>query len=69
MATTGPGHFLHRLERGFLGRHAVLDVVHDRLDHDDRVIHDDADGEHEAEQGEHVDREAEHREKDERADQ
>ena len=57
------------LMRRLLRRHAVLDVVHHRLDHDDRVVHDDADRQHEAEQREHVDREAEQREEDERADQ
>ena len=31
------------------------------LDHHDRVVHHDADGEHQREQGEHVDREAEQR--------
>ena len=29
-------HFLHRLDRGFLRLHAVLDVVHHRLNDDDR---------------------------------
>ena len=47
----------------------MLDVVHDRLDHDDRVVHHDADREHEAEHRQRVDREAEQREEDECADQ
>ena len=37
----------------------MLDVVHDGLDDDDRVVHDDADGEHEAEERQGVQREAE----------
>ncbi len=41
-----------------LRRHAVLDVVHHRLDHDDRVVDHDADREHQAEHRERVDREA-----------
>ena len=60
-------HFFHRLPRGVAGAQAVLDVVHDGLDDDDRVVHDDADGEHEAEHRERVDREAQQREEDERA--
>jgi len=42
-------HFLHRLNRGLLRRHAVLDVMHHRLDDDDRIVDDDPDGEDEAE--------------------
>ena len=49
--------------------HAVFEVVHHRLDDDDGVVHDDADGEHQAEHRERVDREAEDREEDERAEQ
>ena len=47
----------------------MLDVVHYRLDHDDGIVDDDADGQHQAEHRERVDREAEHREKNERADE
>ena len=43
--------------------------MHDRLDDDNRIVDDDADGEHQAEQREHVDREAEQREEHERADE
>ena len=46
----------------------MLDVVHYRFDHDDGIVYDDADGQHQAEHRESVDREAEHREKNERAD-
>ena len=47
----------------------MLDVVHHGFDHDDGVVDDDADGEHQAEHRQRVHREAEHREKNERADQ
>ena len=57
------------LERGLARRHALLDVVLDRLDDDDRVVDDEADGEHEAEERQRVDREAEQREHGERADE
>ena len=69
MATTGAGHLLHRLERGVLGRQPVLDVMLDRLDDDDGVVDDEADGEHQAEERERVDGEAEQREDREGADQ
>ena len=69
MAITGPRHLLHRLERRVLRRQAVLDVVLDRLDHDDRVVDDQADRQHQAEQRQRVDGEAEQREQCERADQ
>ena len=69
MATTGPDTSSIALIVASFGCHPVLDVVHHRLDHDDRIVDDDADGEHEAEQREHVDREAEQREEDERADE
>jgi hypothetical protein len=62
------GDLLHGLERRVTRAHAVLDVVHDRLDHDDGVVHHDADREHETEHRQRVDREAEQREEDEGAD-
>jgi len=37
-----------------------LDIALDVLDHDNRVVNDDADRQHEAEQGQCIDREAEH---------
>ena len=40
-----------------LGSHPVLEVVHDRFDHDDGVVNDDADGEDKAEHRERVYRE------------
>ena len=59
---------LHRLDGRLLRAHAVLEVVDDRLDHDDGVVHHDADGEHQAEHRQRVDRESQEREEDERAD-
>ena len=62
-------HFIHRLFRRFLGRQAELGhVVLDAFDHDDRVVDDDADRQHHAEQRQHVDRETERRHADRRAD-
>jgi hypothetical protein len=49
-------------------REAGLDVALHVLDHDDGVVHDDADGEHKPEQRQRVDREAEHIHHRERAD-
>ena len=40
-------------------RHAVLDVPEDVLQHDDRVVDDEADREHHRQQRQRVDREAE----------
>ena len=62
-------HLLHRLERRVPGRHALLDVVLDRLDHDDGVVDHEADGEHQPEERQRVDGEAEQREDRERADE
>ena len=56
------GYLLHRLERRLLGGHAVLDVVLHRLDNDDGVIDDQADGQYHAEEREGVDGKAEQRE-------
>ena len=56
-----PGHLAHRLDRRFLWRQAVLDVMLDRLDDDDGVVHDDADGQHQAEQRQVVQAEAQNR--------
>ena len=55
--------------RRVAGRHPLLDVVLDRLDDDDRVVDDEADGQHEAEERQRVDREAEEREEREGADE
>ena len=53
-----PGHLVHGLERRFRGVQAVFDVMLDRLDHDDGVVHHDADGQHQAEQRQVVEAEA-----------
>ena len=53
-----PGHLLHRLDRRVARRQPVLDVVLDRLDHDDGVVDDDADRQHQAEQRQVVQAEA-----------
>jgi hypothetical protein len=62
-------HLLHGLHGRVPRAHPVLEVVHHRLHHHDRVVHDDADGQHEAEHRERVHREAEEGEEDERADE
>ena len=62
---------LHRDDRRFLGRQLGLLVKNafDVLDDDDRVVDQQADREHEAEQGQRVDREAQDVEHPERAEQ
>ena len=62
IAMTGPDTSCIALMVASRGEQPVLDVVLDRLDHDDRVVDHEADREHEPEQRERVDREAEHRE-------
>ena len=49
---TGDADLVHRLVRRVARRHALGDVALDVLDHDDRVVDDDADRQHQAEQGE-----------------
>ena len=56
-------------DRGVEGRHALLDMAIDVLDHDDRIIDDEADAEHEREKGQQVDRIAERKQRDHHADQ
>ena len=51
----GPGDFLHRKNTGLEGRHALLDVTHDVLEHHDGVIYHDANGQHEGEECENID--------------
>ena len=48
---------------------ALADVLLHRLDHDDRVVDDDSDGQHEREEGQRVDRETERKLRGEGADQ
>ena len=69
MATTGPATSSIACERRLLGRHALLDVALHRLDHDDGVVHHQADGHHHPHQGNGVDGKAEEREKGEGADE
>ena len=52
----GAADFVHRLVRGFLGRHALFDVALDVLDDDDGVVDHDADGENQAKQRQRVER-------------
>ena len=61
------GDFLHRAQRRVARRQAVLDVMLDRLDHDDRIIDDETDREHETEERERIDAKAEKRKEHERA--
>ncbi len=52
-----PRHLLHGPNRGVARREPVLDMIFHRLDHHDCVVHDDADGQHQAEQREVVEAE------------
>ena len=54
----GSEEFLHGGNRGILRRFAPLQMLGRTLDHDDGVIHHDADGEDDAEQGEGIDAKA-----------
>ena len=58
MAMTGPVTSFIAWIVASRGAMPLLDVVRRVLDDDDGVVHDDADGQHQAEQGEQVDREA-----------
>ena len=69
IAMTGPLTSSIALQGGFPRRQPMLDVMLDRLDHDDRVVDHETDREHETEERERVDREAEQREEHEGADQ
>ena len=55
-----PRDLLHGLDRGVARGQAVLDVVLHRLDDHDRVVHHDADRQHQAEQRQVVEAEAHH---------
>ena len=59
MATSARADFVHALDRRLARRQAALDVALDVLHHDDGVVDDDADGEHQAEQRQIVQREPE----------
>src|SRR5262249_42961722 len=58
----------HGGARGLAARHTLLDVVDGALDHHDRVVHHDADRQHDREQGGEIDRESKRRHGGERAD-
>ena len=64
-----PADFVHRPMGCLQGRHAVAHVALDVFNDDDRVVDDDADREHEAEQGQVVERYAEGHEDRERPDE
>ena len=49
------GDFVHRLDCGVARAHALINLVLDRLDHNDGIVHHDADRQHETEHGHHVD--------------
>ena len=57
------------LDRGLAPRQAPLDVLFHRFHHDNGVVHDEADGEHEGEQRQRVDREPQQRKDREGADE
>ena len=66
----GAGHLAHRVGRGLARRLViVVDVPLDVLDHDDRIVDDEAGRERDAEQRQRVDREAEQLHERERADE
>ena len=46
----GALHLRHRLGRRFTRAHALLDVMLDRLDHDNGIIDNETNGQHEAKQ-------------------
>ena len=69
MATTGPDTSSIAFKAASRGDSPSLDVVLDGLHHDDRVVDDEADGQHEAEERQRVDRESQQRKDHERADQ
>ena len=69
IAISARADFVHALDRRLARRQAPLDVALDILHHDDGVIDDDADGEHQAKQRQDVEREPEDRHREKRADQ
>ena len=69
MLTTGPDTSCMAWSVASFGDNPSLDMLFHRLDHHDRIVDHQADGEDEAEEGERVDREAEGGKEDEGADQ
>ena len=64
-----PRNLFHGFESRLLRREALLDMMLDRFDDHDGVVHDQADSEHESEERERVDRKSQQREQHESADQ
>ena len=62
-------HLVHALVRRIARGEALRNVALDVFNHDDGVVHHDADGEHETEQRQIVQRKAEHRHEEERTDE
>ena len=58
IATTESADFLHRFNRGIARRHAFVDQVLDGLDHNDGVIDDQADRQHQSKQRKRIDGES-----------
>ena len=69
IATTGPETSSIALRRRVPRRQPFLDVVLDRLDHDDGIVDDETDRQHQPEERQSVDREAQQRKDGERSDQ
>ena len=65
----GSRHLLQRLDGRILRREPLLDVMLDRLDDDDGVIHDESNGQHETEERKGVQGKAEQGEEGEGPDQ
>ena len=63
MATTGPETSSIAFKVASFGRHAFPDMVFNRLDHHDGVIHHQADGQDQAEKRQRVNGKAQQREK------
>ncbi len=61
MPMMGPEQFAHGIDARLLGRLPSLNVLRYAFDHDDGVIHDDADGEHDGKEGEQIDAETHQR--------
>jgi hypothetical protein len=65
----GRSHLVHRHMRRLTRRHAARKIALDVLDDDDRIVDDDADRQHQAEERQHVQRKAEGEEHCEGSDQ
>ncbi len=65
----GSADLFHGFDGGVARRHPFVDVMLDRFDHDDGVVDDETDGQHQAEERKSVDGESEHWEQNEGADE